>query len=310
MSYRLLFSLLVFLINCSNDTPISHVALSNPVRYEFIIDSLSFGDSLQPLKGVLFLPKSSNPTPCIIIIQGSGPTDMDGYKVWAESLAVNGFAVLRYNKHYMTYPVSNPLTIAESSQVADIIKAGFYAKSNSSINPSKIFVLGHSEGGNLAPVAAVWQKNLFAGLICAASPAFSVDSLLIFQRMAQSAPSTEIEQAREVFQAIRDGTSQPHWNIYGAGVQYWKEWINYSENADSFLLAANIPAMILQGLADENYPDSVLNLNLSRWQTIVEKSDRFSIHTFPFATHSFLDTSFKSITPDFINTIVSWIKSK
>ena len=303
-----------------NSTKSQNPVSSHPENnYSYSVDSISFGDKDQPLKGVLFTPNSNSTVPALIIIQGSGPIDMDGlatgitfpaYKVWAESLSVSGIAVLRYNKHYMTYPHQDPLSIAESTQVADIIKAANFLKTRMKINSSKIFVLGHSEGGSLVPVAASWHKGLFAGIICAAATAIPVDKLFCMQLKAQGVSSNLISQTQSAFQAVRNGTAPANGYIWGAGIQYWREWILYSEKADSFLVAANIPTLILQGLSDENYPDSALSINISKWQDICDKTSNCSYQTFPGASHNFLDITKSKIDTNFINAIKIWIHTK
>jgi pimeloyl-ACP methyl ester carboxylesterase len=319
MKPLLLATTLCFMtFGCNSTKSQNPVSSTSNNAYSYSIDSVSFGDNTQPLKGVLFTPNSNSSVPALIIIQGSGPVDMDGlsagitfpaYKVWAESLTVSGIAVLRYNKHYMTYP-QDPLSITESTQVADIIKAEDFLKTRVKINPGKIFVLGHSEGGSLAPVAASWQHGLFAGIICAAATAIPVDTLFCMQLKAQGVSSSLISQTQTAFEAVRNGTAPSNGYIWGAGIQYWKEWILYSEKADSFLLASNVPALILQGLSDENYPDSALSMNISRWQGICNKSSNFSFQTFLGDSHFFLDPTRSKIDVNFINAIKIWIQTK
>lgn len=312
-----LLIILFFISSCKNNENITPPSSEKTSRYEFTVDTIQYGDSSKPLKGVLFTPKIENNIPSIIMIPGSGPVNLDGitsgvsfypyFKEIAESLAVRGFAVLRYDKHYMTYPPANPLSIAESTQVADIIHGANYLKNLPNFNSKKIFGLGHSEGGSLLPVAASREKGLFSGLICAATTFIPVDTLFIGQLKAKNVANNLVEQTQIVFDAIRSGMADSNWNIWGAGKKYWEEWIYYSEMADSFLIEANIPILLTQGLNDENFPGELLTENISRMQSIADSLDNTVFKVIDYSSHCFLDSSKSKLNNDNIIEIINWI---
>ncbi|MBR4036904.1 MAG: alpha/beta fold hydrolase, partial [Oscillospiraceae bacterium] len=117
-----------------------------------------------PLKGVLTLPDNlSVPVPAVVLIHGSGSSNMDEkvgkltpFKDIAEGLARHGVASIRYDKrsfvHGLKMVRDKNLTItAKEETIDDAVLATQLLKSDSRIDSSKVFVIGHSMGGTLAP---------------------------------------------------------------------------------------------------------------------------------------------------------------
>jgi len=148
------------------------------------------------LAGILTMPEGGMPRggyPAVVIVHGSGPGDMDGtafaYKPYldiADFLSSNGIAVLRYNKRTLTHgakmvgELGGALTVYEET-IEDAVLASALLKSNPRINENKVFMIGHSLGGMLAPriqnAASQSGRNAeFAGLVLlAGSPRFLMD---------------------------------------------------------------------------------------------------------------------------------------
>ena len=117
-----------------------------------------------PLKGILTLPENADgPVPAVVLVHGSGSSNMDEkvgkltpFKDIAEGLARHGIACVRYNKRSFSYGLKmvrdKSLTItAKEETIEDAILATELLKSDSRIDSDKIFIIGHSMGGMLAP---------------------------------------------------------------------------------------------------------------------------------------------------------------
>jgi uncharacterized protein len=76
--------------------------------------------------------------------------------MWSERLARSGFAVLRYDKRFITHPDLDPASIDLDEQIADAAAALTLLRSTPGIDRDRLFILGHSEGATLAPP---WSPN-------------------------------------------------------------------------------------------------------------------------------------------------------
>ncbi|MFL0247362.1 alpha/beta hydrolase family protein [Candidatus Clostridium stratigraminis] len=128
-----------------------------------------------PLNGLLTLPDNADGLiPAVVLVQGSGPSNMDEkvgnnypFKDLAEGLSDKGIAVLRYDKRTFVYgkemKSDRTLTIKEET-IEDAVLAADLLRKDSRIDSNKIFIIGHSLGGMLAPRIDAEGGN-FAGII-------------------------------------------------------------------------------------------------------------------------------------------------
>lgn len=119
------------------------------------------------LSGTLTLPASIEPFPIVILIAGSGPNDRDeaiyGHKpflVLADYLTRRGVAVLRFDKRGCGNSTGS-YDKATTKDFSDDLLAGIeYIKSRTDVNFSQIGLIGHSEGGIIAPIVATKSKDV------------------------------------------------------------------------------------------------------------------------------------------------------
>lgn len=134
------------------------------------------------------LPMPPGGYPAVMLLQGSGPTDRDGnqspalrpdlLRGIAEHLAAKGVATLRYDKRGMHANAPNrPEKMEEFGEyfrwehfVGDAAAAYRYLASQSSINPARMGIFGHSEGGLIALAALGQLPQPPAALVLAAAP--------------------------------------------------------------------------------------------------------------------------------------------
>ena len=114
------------------------------------------------LAGTLTLPPASKtPCPAVVFITGSGPQDRDeavmGHRpflVLADHLTRHGIAVLRCDDRGVGKSTGNFARATHHDFVADTLAAFDYLKTRKEVDPRRIGLLGHSEGGLIAPLAA------------------------------------------------------------------------------------------------------------------------------------------------------------
>ncbi|MEO8450262.1 MAG: alpha/beta fold hydrolase [Gemmatimonadota bacterium] len=145
------------------------------------------------LAGTLTLPKGAGPgkrVPAVVTITGSGPEDRDeaipmfkGYRPFrefADSLGRRGIAVLRMDDRGFGGSGGNAAT-ATSADFAEDIRAGLaYLRTRAEIDPARLALMGHSEGGIIAPMVAVKEPALRA-MVLLAGTAYTGRKVLTFQ---------------------------------------------------------------------------------------------------------------------------------
>ncbi len=119
------------------------------------------------LAGTLTLPRSGKPSPAVLLIAGSGRIDRDetvfGHKpflVLADHLTKRGFAVLRVDKRGVGQSTGNYDVSTTEDFAADVIAGIEYLKTRKEVDAELIGLIGHSEGGLIAPMVAVKSKDV------------------------------------------------------------------------------------------------------------------------------------------------------
>jgi pimeloyl-ACP methyl ester carboxylesterase len=128
------------------------------------------------LAGTLTLPRVKGKVPVVLLISGSGQQDRNEtilghqpFLILADYLTRRGIAVLRVDDQGIGGSTGN-FEIATGEDLAGDVLAGVeYLKKQPKINPQKIGLIGHSEGGLIAPMVAVKSKDV-AFIILLAGP--------------------------------------------------------------------------------------------------------------------------------------------
>lgn len=142
------------------------------------------------LAGTLTLPKGAGPFPAVILISGSGPQNRDeelmGHKpflVLADHLTKQGIAVLRYDDRGVAGSTGDFAT-ATSADFATDVEAGMaFLKTRKDINTKQIGLMGHSEGGLIAPMVAAKSKEVAFAVLLAGPGVSGTDVLLLQQEL-------------------------------------------------------------------------------------------------------------------------------
>lgn len=140
------------------------------------------------LAGTLTLPKKEGVFPVVILISGSGPQNRDeeilGHKpflVLSDYLTKNGIAVLRYDDRGTAFSKGDFKTATSADFATDVESAIEYLKNRKEINKKKIGLIGHSEGGLIAPMVASKAKDV-AFIVLLAGTGIQGDQLLLLQQ--------------------------------------------------------------------------------------------------------------------------------
>ena len=164
------------------------------------------------LAGTFSSPKSGGPFASLVLVTGSGPEDRDetlfGHKpflVIADYLTRAGFAVLRLDDRGTAKSTGDYKAAGLQEFTDDALAAVAWLKSRHDIDPKKIGILGHSEGGAIAPLAADRCQDV-AFVILLAGPGIPFDELMYRQEAdmmrAQGAPESLIAENRSISERI------------------------------------------------------------------------------------------------------------
>lgn len=139
------------------------------------------------LSGTLTLPEGEGPFPAAILISGSGPQNRDealmGHKpflVLSDHLTRNGIAVLRFDDRGVGDSEGDFSQATSADFATDVNSAFAFLKSHSKINPEQIGLVGHSEGGLIAPMVAAENPEV-AFAVLMAGPGVSGAKILQLQ---------------------------------------------------------------------------------------------------------------------------------
>jgi hypothetical protein len=177
---------------------------------------ISNADETFTLAGTLTLPDSTDLFPAVLLISGSGPNDRDetlfGHKpffVISDYLTRNGFAVLRYDKRGVGKSTGDYDKATIHDFADDALMAVNYLKRRKEIDATKIGLLGHSEGGIIAPMVASREKGIHMMVLMAAPGTTGIEVVMdqneISLRLQGVEPET-IEKLqmlnREMFESL------------------------------------------------------------------------------------------------------------
>ncbi len=139
------------------------------------------------LAGTWTMPRGEGPFPAVILVSGSGPQDRDEtifqhkpFWVLADRLTREGFAVLRYDDRGIGQSKGNFAASTTQDFAEDTLAAYRYVQSRREADKKRIGILGHSEGGLIAPMVAAREKEV-AFLILLAGPATTGEVVVLGQ---------------------------------------------------------------------------------------------------------------------------------
>jgi pimeloyl-ACP methyl ester carboxylesterase len=142
------------------------------------------------LAGTLTLPQGRGPFPAVVMITGSGAQDRDetilGHKpfaVIADRLTRNGIAVLRVDDRGFAKSTGVFATATDDDFAVDTAAQVAFLRKRGDIDPAKIGLIGHSEGGLVAPKVAAKDPKL-AFIVLMAGPGVPLSEVLRAQRAA------------------------------------------------------------------------------------------------------------------------------
>ena len=263
----------------------------------YVERDMAVGEGDRALPGTLAMPKGEGPFPAVVLVHGSGPQDRDEtigpnkpFLDIARGLAAQGIAVLRYEKRSKARPqdFAGGNFGVDDETTNDAVLAVDALRKTEGIDGARVFVLGHSQGGMMAPRIAAVSGHV-AGLVLMAAPARSLLDIVIEQnrRLAvlddgktSDAERDAIAQLTAQVRQTRDpATDIATRTLLGQPAGYWRSIDAVDPVADAAAVA--LPMLVLQGARDIQ----VVDADWGRWRGAFHADDKVSFKLYEKLNH-------------------------
>lgn len=277
------------------------------------------------LGGTLTLPKDrEGSVPAVVTITGSGSQDRDekipgvaGYRPFreiADTLGRRRIAVLRLDDRGVNASEPGPPGATSADYALDVRAALDYLRSRPEIDPERLALLGHSEGGMIAPMVAV-RDSALAAMVLLAAPGYVGARVLEAQRQADRNPEASLTEEERSLAIERGGQADaargerdPHLRFLMA-----------HDPLRTARGAAHIPVLILQGETDRQVtPEQADTLAVA---FRAGGNPDVTVRTFPETNHllladpvgwsgSYAMLPSKKLRPEVLGAIADWLAER
>ena len=316
----------------SSSAPAASPAYIDPSA--FTETDVTVGEAPWELPGTLSMPAGDGPFPAVVLVAGSGPQDRDEaigpntpLRDLAWGLASNGIAVLRYDKRTAAHAAEMAADAAnvtvQEETVDDAVTAVDLLRETPRIDPERVFVVGHSLGGYLAPRIAGDAAGRVAGIGILEGSTSPLQDLIIDQYEYLASPEggadpsaaaalpTVREQVALVDSADLTASTPATSLPLGIPAAYWLDLRDYDAAATAAGL--DIPMFISQGGRDYQVPPS----ELEGWRAALADRDDVTIREYPALNHLLMEGSGPSqpaeygvaghVAEDVVRDLAGWL---
>lgn len=294
----------LFFAPSASATPVSYTPPNYVQESSFTEQEMSFGDPEWVLTGTLTMPKAGGPHPAVVLVHGSGPQDRDetigGSKVFKDlawGLASQGVAVFRYEKRTLAYGAkmatsTDQVTIKEET-VDDAVMALEMLAGIEGIEPSRVFLVGHSLGAMLAPMISE-STEAEKGFVTLAAPSRPLEDLVLeqYNYLANLDGSVTTEEQKALddteqqvanVKKLEPGSQTPPDQLpLGLPASYWLSLKGYDPPSVAKDLIE--PMLILQGERDFQ----VTMVDFHGWENVLQGKEDVTFKSFPNLNHLFI----------------------
>jgi fermentation-respiration switch protein FrsA (DUF1100 family) len=294
------------------------------------------------LAGTLTLPRGTARHPAVVLISGSGAQDRDetiaGHKpflVLADHLTRHGIGVLRLDDRGVGGSTGDPRTATSEDFASDVIAALGYLAGHTRVDGAKLGLIGHSEGGIIAPMVAMRSKDVAFQVLLAGSGV--TGEQLLYEQMAhlgraQGASPEQLAAARaqqerlyEIVRIESDPTVMRDrlraLNGEASAQALTLPWFRFFLTYDpaTTLRRVTVPTLALNGEKDVQVP---YEQNLPAIKTALEAGGNrdVTVRSFPALNHLFqtsrtgLPAEYgqieETMAPVVLDTVTDWITAR
>ena len=188
--------------------------------YPYVEEEVSYKSGAIAFAGTFTKPSGDGPFPAVLLITGSGAQDRNetilGHRwflVLADHLTRKGIAVLRVDDRGVGGSTGVLIEAGIEEQADDVLAGVAYLKGRKDVRTDRIGLIGHSEGGFVAPLAASRSKDV-AFIVLLAAPGVTGEEVLVrqFEDVAKAQPQVTAEELanardrqRRAFAIVKEG---------------------------------------------------------------------------------------------------------
>lgn len=268
-----------------------------------------------PLNGLLTLPAhATRPVPAVVFVHGSGSSNMDEkvgkltpFKDLADGFARRGIASIRYDKRSFAHgwkmlrDKSKPITVKEET-IDDAILATEILRNDPRIDSEKVFIIGHSMGGMLAPRIDA-EGGDYRGLVLMAGTPRRLEEVLIEQNeemlstlngLTQRLVRKQVQKLNHMFSGLYDlSDEEAKRRKVGGGttLYYFKEMGEHA--VSDYLTSLQKPMLIMQGEKDFQVK---ADKDFSAYQDLLKGKTNVNFKLYENLNHAFVPSVYGSIT--------------
>jgi pimeloyl-ACP methyl ester carboxylesterase len=287
------------------------------------------------IAGTLTMPKGEGRLrhPTVVLVAGSGPVDRDetvaGIPIFAQlagALAERGFMVLRYDKRGVGQSGGRTETVTLEDYADDVMAIMKWLGKRDDVDPRRMSVVGHSEGGAVAMIAATREKKIASIVLVGATGSTGADLVLEQQRHQldlMKVPDAERQQKIDLQQKVQAAViTEKGWEGVPEEVRRQADtaWFKSLLQFDPARVMPQIkqPILIVQGDLDTQVPPHHAE-QLAELARKRKKAPPIETVHLPGVNHllvkattgevqEYAQLTEKTITPDVATTIAEWLK--
>lgn len=279
------------------------------------------------LAGILTIPKTEGLAPAVVLVHGSGASNMneailalEPFKDLSQALAKKGIASIRYDKRTFTYGSTlvedYDFTIYDEV-IDDALSAINLLRNDKRIDEENLFVIGHSMGGQLAPIILNTDTNIKGAILLAGTTEHIID-VMMRQLKEQKSPYYDTYLPYyEYFRNIKEVVPGEEKYFYmGAYEAYWVSYNELDLQTEVIEAANKYPLLIMQGGQDLQVPKTTLDdykMLLDGIETVQYAYFEELNHCFVYGVGETINTAYlirRNIPAEVIETIVTFINKK
>jgi uncharacterized protein len=292
-----------------------------PYTAEHVVVTTPAGHTLA---GTLTRPQGDKPVPAVVMITGSGSQDRDqalpmvpGYRPFrqvADTLSRRGIAVLRLDDRGFGESTGNAAAATSAGFADDIRAAVDYLRARPDIDGARVGLVGHSEGGMIAPMLAATDTAL-AAIVLIAGPAHTGRHVIEYQQRFA------IEQSETIPPASRDSAfAEAQRQLEDLMAR--QPWLRFFVEYDPLPTARQVrhtPVLVMHGETDRQVTLDQAHLLAEAFREAGNRD--VTVTTFPDVNHlllrdpdgspaGYVTLRDRAVVPEVLGTLAEWLAAR